>query len=83
METNTLALIVILVLAVTGFVFLAWTLMAARKSLSEGEGSLFGGKVNGRPISEPMTPEDCYDECMKKSGWASSQARPCSIKCNL
>jgi hypothetical protein len=83
METNTLALIVILVLAVSGFVFLAWTLMAARKSLSEGRGSLFGGKVKGRPVHEPMTPEDCYDECMKKSGWASSQARPCSITCNL
>ena len=83
METNTLALLVILVLAVSGFVFLAWTLMAARKSLSKRKGPLFGGKVNGRTIPEPMTPEDCYDECMKKSGWASSQARPCSVTCNL
>ncbi len=83
MDTNMLALIVILVLAVSGFIFLAWTLMAVRKSLSKRKGSLFSGKVNGQPIPEPMTPEDCYDECMKKSGWASSQAHPCSITCNL
>lgn len=83
MDTNMLALGVILALAVSGFIFLAWTLMAVRKSLSERKGSLFSGKVNGRPIPEPMTREDCYDECMKKSGWASSQAHPCSVTCNL
>jgi hypothetical protein len=82
MDINTLAFVVILVLAVSGFIFLAWTLMAVRKSLSKGEGSPFGAKVNGRPVPEPTTPEDCYDECMKKSGWASSQAHPCSIMCN-
>jgi hypothetical protein len=83
MDLNTLALIVILVLALSGFIFLARTMIAARKSLSKRKGSLFGAKVNGRPIPEPTTPEDCYDECMKKSGWASSQAHPCSIMCNL
>ena len=83
MDINMLALGVILVLAVSGFIFLAWTLMAVWKSLSKRKGSLFSSKVNGQPIPEPMTPEDCYDECMKKSGWASSQAHPCSITCNL
>ena len=82
MDINTLAFVVILVLAVSGFIFLAWTLMAARK-LSKGEGSPFGGKVNGRPVPEPTTPEDCYDACMKKSGWASSQAYLCSVTCDL
>jgi hypothetical protein len=83
METNALALVVILVLAVSGFIFLVRTLMAVRKSSSKRKGSLFGAAVTGGPVPEPMTPEDCYDECMKKSGWASSQAHPCSVTCNL
>jgi len=83
MDTDALILTVVLFFVVSGFIFLAWTMTAVWKSFSKRKGSLFSGKVNGRPIPEPMTPEDCYDECMKKSGWASSQAHPCSIACNL
>ncbi len=83
MEINILIVIVILVLAVSGFVFLARTAIVIRKSLSKTKGSLFSDKVNGAPKPQRMTPKDCYDECMKKSAWASSQAHPCSILCNL
>jgi len=83
MDTNTLILIVVLVLSVSGFIFLAQTMTAVWKSFSKRKGSLFSSKINGRRIPEPMTPEDCYDECMKKSGWDSSQAHTCSITCNL
>ena len=82
MNINALIMIVVLVLAVSGFIFLALTMMGMWKSLSKRKSSLFSSKV-GKPVPEPMTPEDCYDECMKRSGWASSQAHRCSVACNL
>jgi hypothetical protein len=82
-ETNLLTLIAILILAVSGFIFLAHTMIAVGKYFSQKKGSLFSSKISGPRVEEPITPEDCYDECMKKSGWASSQAHLCALSCNL
>ncbi len=83
MEINTVIFIAILVLAVTGFIFLAHTMIVVRKYFTQRKDSLFSSKISGKRVDEPVTPEDCYDECMKKSGWASSQAHLCALSCNL
>ncbi len=83
MESGTLILIAILILAVSGFVFLAHTLIAVRRYFSQGKGSQSSKEVAGSSVGEAITPEDCYDECMKKAGWASSQAHLCALACNL
>jgi hypothetical protein len=82
-ETNILILIAIVILAVSGFIFLAHTMAAVWKYFSQGKGSLFSSKTSGPRVHERITPEDCYDECMKRSGWASSQAHLCALSCNL
>ncbi|MGO9116766.1 MAG: hypothetical protein ACLQPD_04045 [Desulfomonilaceae bacterium] len=83
METNILILIAIPILAVSGFIFLAHTMIALPKYFSQRKGSLFSSKMSGPRFDERTTPEDCYDECMKKSDWASSQAHLCALSCNL
>ncbi len=83
MDTNLLILIIILVLVVSGFIFLGWTLRGVWNSLSQRKSSLFSRKINETYIPEPVSPEDCYDACMKKSGWDRSRARACAESCDL
>jgi len=83
MEWNILMVVGISLVAACGFVFLAWTMLAVWKSLGSRQDSLFGSKVHGHYIEEPTSPEDCYDDCMKKAGWKSSHAHSCATACRL
>jgi len=83
MDWSTFAIVGIAVVAACGFVFLAWTMLAVWKSLESRKDSLFGGKIHGHYMEEPVSPEDCYDDCMKKAGWNSSYAHSCATACQL
>ncbi len=83
MEWNLVTIVAILLLAICGFVFLAWTLLAVWGSLDRRKGSLFRSPVKGRRIEEPYTPEDCFDDCMRVAGWDSAQAVSCASACKV
>lgn len=83
MEIGILTIVAVVGLAVCGFIFLATALMAVWKSLSSRKGSLLSSPVNSKPIEDPISPEDCYDDCMKAYDWRSEHARSCAIACKL
>jgi hypothetical protein len=78
-----LTILAVALLAVCGFAFLAWTMLAVWRSLGNRKHSLFSSPVKGEYIEDPVSREDCYDDCMKKSGWDSAKVRSCVAECNL
>jgi|GEM_PF-969831 len=83
MDTGILTIVTVIILAVCGFIFLAWTMLAVRESLANRKGSLFSSSVGSGPLEEPMSPKDCYDACMKKFDWDYRHVRACAAECDL
>ncbi|MCA1959392.1 MAG: hypothetical protein LDL33_01250 [Desulfomonile sp.] len=82
MDTGMLTIVTVIILAVCGFIFLAWTMLAVWESLANRKGSLFSSSVGSGLLEEPLSPEDCYDECMKKYDWDSRHVRACVAECH-
>lgn len=82
MEANIATIIAVSIVAVAGFVFLAWTMFAVWRNFGRRKDSLFSSSVPGEYIEDPASPDECYDECMRKSGWDQSRAHACAKACN-
>ena len=83
MELDLLAVIGILVLAITGFISLAVTLLAVSDSLEKRHPSLFQDFSGSRSSGFPLPHGECYDQCMAESHWGPAHMHACSSACGL
>jgi len=83
MDESIVTIIAVSVIAVSGFVFLSWTMLAVWKALSKRKDSLFRSPVGGQYIEDPVSPDECYDECMKKAEWDPAHAHACATACKV
>ncbi len=83
MEANLLVIIGVLVLAITGFIFLAVTLLAVSESLEKRQPSLFQGFSRSRGTGFPLPHGECYDDCMNEAHWDPAHVSECISACGL
>jgi hypothetical protein len=83
MEANLLVIIGVLVLAITGFISLAVTLLAVSESLEKRQPSLFQGFSGSRGSRFPSSHGECYDHCMHEAHWDPEHVSECSSACGL
>ncbi|MBI4964101.1 MAG: hypothetical protein HY913_12550 [Desulfomonile tiedjei] len=95
MDINILNIVGILILAITGFMFLAIALFAANRirahiagspleKIERGvEGSMESGEGEAKSESS-YGPEQCYRDCVKSSHWFPEKQYPsCEEVCGL
>jgi len=95
MDANILNAVGIIILAITGFMFLAIALFAASRIRSRIGGSplermeggveeSMGGKDTAAKPEPSYGAEDCYRDCVKSSHWYSEKQYPsCEEACGL
>jgi len=95
MDANILNAVGIIILAITGFMFLAIALYAASRIRSRFGGSPLGKiesgveeSMGGKGAADKPVPsyaaEDCYRDCVKSSHWYSEKQYPsCEEACGL
>lgn len=95
MDIDILSAVGIVILAITGFMFLAIALFAANRIRSriggsplekiEGgvEESMSGEEAEGK-AKPAYGPDECYSDCVKSSHWYSDKQYPsCAEACGL
>jgi len=83
MDPNILIVLALLVLAITGFVFLAVTLVAVSENLEKNSNFIFTRLLTSRGLKFPLPHGDCYDHCMADARWEPAKARSCVSACGL
>jgi len=83
MYSNLLIVIGVLVLAITGFIFLAVTLLAVSESFERKPPSLLRNFLSGRRLKFPLPHGDCYEECMAEARWDPNKVSDCSSACGV
>jgi hypothetical protein len=81
MDTSIATILAVAIVAVSGFVFLSWTMFVVWKNLGKRKDSLFSTPVDGTYLEDPVSPDECYDACMKRAGWNTTQAHACAREC--
>jgi hypothetical protein len=81
MYSNLLIIFAVLLLAVTGFIFLAVTLLAIWETFERRPPSLLRNFLSGRRLRFPLPHADCYEKCMAEFRWDTRKVPECSSAC--
>jgi hypothetical protein len=73
--------LIIMVLALSGFIFLAMTMWTARESRTAAKGAGKGNFFAGLGGNQPLPHSNCYEQCMEDAKWDSNQVPKCTSTC--
>lgn len=83
MNANIIDIAAILILAASGFVFLAVVTLANWRLTERTKGSVFK-MLDKRRLFRRVTPvADCFRACMKRFAWNVDQTSVCTLKCRV
>lgn len=83
MNANMISMAAILILSVSGFVFLAIVTLANWRLSDRTKNSLFK-TLDPRRSSRSLKPvADCFRVCMRRFAWNVDQASFCTSKCRV
>lgn len=81
MDINLISIVVILVVAICSFGYLADMMLADWRALGRTKGAPFS-RLNKRALSHRVKPGlDCFGACMKKFAWDVDETSLCASEC--
>ncbi len=82
MNGYTITMIVILLVAITSFGFLADMILANWRALRKRKGAFMFGNPDKKPLHPRSNPSlDCFRSCMQKFVWDVDEASFCASEC--
>jgi hypothetical protein len=75
--------VLIPVIAIGVFCFLAQTMLAASRFPEDKKGRAHGDPLKSLNPKQPLTHSDCYDDCMNTRHGDSARIRACRSACGL